>query len=204
MKRGLLVPLVSLFLSSSTMLPKVDEVEVGSYSPLYKPLFSVVTLDSLRKNPRVKAFLDTIAYAEGTFNEEGYRTLYSYVLCDNFDDHPRQVICSRSKGQVLCSSAAGRYQILQKTWDRVAPPLKLKSFSPLNQDRVAIELLADADALTDVTAGRIDDAIIKSNKVWASLPGSCYGQRTIDLSELRRIFWQQVKLHMNRKGSYHA
>jgi muramidase (phage lysozyme) len=170
------------------------------WTPIYKPTMYAASLYQLRTVPRIKAFLDTIAYAEGTANPDGYRTLYSFLLCDSLKDHPRQVICSWSNGQRLCSSAAGRYQIRQKIWDRVAPTINAQTFSPLNQDRVAIELIADCEALEDVTAGRFEQAIAKTNKVWASLSGSPLGQRTVSLPELRAWYQKQVAYYNKRLG----
>lgn len=174
------------------------------WEPIYQPTVYAPSLTSLRNNPRVKAFLDTIAYAEGTFHKNGYKTMYGDIIFDSLHDHPRQIVCSWYKGKLLCSSAAGRYQILQRTWDRVAPTIDAQTFSPLNQDRVAIELIADCEALEDVAAGKFDKAITKVNKVWASLPGAGYGQRTVSLNELRQIFNQQVYYYTKGAGRVYA
>jgi lysozyme len=39
-----------------------------------------------------------------------------------------------------------------------------------------VALVAQHDALDDVIAGRITDAVEKCRKEWASLPGAGYGQ----------------------------
>ena len=182
-----------------TVIP--DPATQRVWTPLYQPTDYASSLYALRKNPRMKAFLDTIAYAEGTAHKDGYRTMYSDILFDSWHDHPRQIICSWYKGKILCSSAAGRYQILQKTWDRIAPAVNAQTFSPVHQDRVAIELIADCQAVEDVTTGRFDEAIVKVNKVWASLPGAGYGQRTVSLDELRDIYDKKVKHHIKHRGA---
>lgn len=72
----------------------------------------------------------------------------------NFKDHPRTV------GAGGTSTAAGRYQFVKGTWDRVQNTLKLPDFSPASQD-VGAWWLATADyrtrtgrdLATDVRAG---------------------------------------------------
>src|SRR5437016_1631760 len=113
------------------------------------------------KNPRVRAFLDMIAYAEGTQHDLGYRTQFTGVFFHNFNDHPRKKLCGYLKGKEICSTAAGRYQFLQKTWDAVAPRIEARNFSPIYQDYAAIELMRQNDALQDILEGKIGKAIKK-------------------------------------------
>jgi lysozyme len=54
--------------------------------------------------------------------------------------------------------------------------LALTDFSPPNQDKAAIYLIQRRGALTDVKAGNFTKAVEKCKNVWASLPGSPYGQ----------------------------
>jgi muramidase (phage lysozyme) len=155
----------------------------------------VKVLAKHRKDPRIKAFLDTIAYAEGTFAPEGYRTQYTYTLFDSFKDHPRQVNCAWYKGELLCSSAAGRYQFLQSTWDRLVRKIGVRDFSPENQDKAAIQLLSEQKAVGDIKAGRIKAAIEKVCTIWASLPGATYGQPTRSLKDLEKVYKERLRYH---------
>ncbi len=50
-------------------------------------------LDSIGPERRVKAFLDTIALAEGTASPDGYRTQYTGTKFVSFQDHPREMRC---------------------------------------------------------------------------------------------------------------
>ncbi len=133
----------------------------------------------------VKAFLDTIAYAEGTGDRYDY--IFSFATFTDFSDHPRRVICDG-----LCSDAAGRYQFLSTTWDGIKDALGLPDFSPASQDkgcvelirrRYAAQLVEDADNYYNFTA-----AIEKLGAEWASLPGSPYGQPTHDMDELWNVY----------------
>lgn len=133
----------------------------------------------------VRAFLDMIAYAEGTSGPDGYRTMFGHRLFDSFADHPRQIFSFTNKrGQTLRTSAAGRYQFLARTWDSLRAKLGLQDFGPVSQDIAAIELIRQRGALGDIKAGRIVSAITKCAPVWASLPGAGYAQPERKQSDL--------------------
>lgn len=125
-------------------------------------------LDSIGPERRVKAFLDTIAAAEGTATPEGYRTQYTGTKFVSFQDHPREMRCGRRYGKKLCSDAAGRYQFLSTTWDRFAKKFGVRDFSPENQDLMAIELIREKGALEDIEAGRLEPAVRKLAYIWPS------------------------------------
>jgi muramidase (phage lysozyme) len=150
-------------------------------------------------DPSIRAFLDTIAYAEGTLNPEGYNTQYTYKYFTDFSDHPRQINCKMYKGSWLCSTAAGRYQFLEKTWDKIAPRVKAKDFRPINQDLAAIGLLVETNAVPLIIANRFGPAVYKVNNIWASLPGAPYGQPTRSLVELELIFRKQLRYYLKNK-----
>lgn len=129
----------------------------------------------------VRAFLDTLAYAEGTGDRYDY--IFSHATFGDFSDHPRRVICSYG----LCSDAAGRYQFLSTTWDELANKLGLPDFSPASQDKACVEKIAEFGAYDNIAAGDYDNfsaALGKLNTTWASLPGSPYGQPTHSVGEL--------------------
>jgi len=132
----------------------------------------------------ISAFLDMIAWSEGTSGPDGYRTLFGGGTFDSYADHPRTVVCASG----YASSAAGRYQILAKTWDSLKTKLGLTDFSPDSQDKCAIELIRERGALNDVQAGRVTDAISKVAKVWASLPGAGYNQPERKLAALLQAY----------------
>lgn len=130
--------------------------------------------------PNRKAFLDMIAFSEGTAkipnSDDGYRVIVGGTTFRSYADHPRiRVFIKRINDY---STAAGRYQLLSKYWDAYRVSLKLKDFSPANQDAVALQQIKECKALPDIDAGNIEEAIRKCARIWASLPGAKYGQRT--------------------------
>ncbi|WP_376747279.1 glycoside hydrolase family 24 protein [Diaphorobacter nitroreducens] len=159
--------------------PNILESAVINFDPsTYTP--ANVAPDVAARNER--AFLDMVAYAEGTAGrgDDGYNILFGYGRFDSYADHPRIYVPFGD----TTTSAAGRYQILARTWDGVRGRLGLPDFSPASQDAAAIELIRERGALNDVRAGRVTTAIEKVRKVWASLPGAGYGQPERRLSSL--------------------
>ncbi|MQY50829.1 glycoside hydrolase family protein [Rhodocyclus tenuis] len=129
-----------------------------------------------------------IRNAEGTAGRDGYRTLFGGGLFDDYSDHPRRKVTATLGGRQITSTAAGAYQFLAGTWDEARAALSLPDFSPASQDQAAAWLIRRRGALTDVYAGRLDTALAKCAKEWASLPGSPYGQPTISSAKARQLF----------------
>jgi muramidase (phage lysozyme) len=134
----------------------------------------------------VRAFMDTIAFAEGT--KENYNYIFTFVTFKSYADHPRKKICSGG----LCSTAAGRYQFLTKTWDALAGDLALTDFTPPSQEKAAVELIRRAGAYTAAANSskyaNFTKAMSKINTIWASLPGSPYGQPTHSIATLWTVY----------------
>lgn len=161
--------------------------------------------DCLLKYPHVRAFLDTIAYAEGTLHEDGYRVLYGGAYFDDFDDHPRQVIQSkrispdlfgsRRSSSELASTAAGRYQILEKTWDAISRSIAISDFSPHNQDKAALKLIDSVAALQDVLDKQPERAWKKIASIWPSLPDGAEQQCRVSLYALHALYHDRLAIH---------
>lgn len=132
----------------------------------------------------VQAFLRVIRRGEGTADEGGYRRLFGGGTFASFADHPRVLV----KKSGYNSTAAGAYQFLASTWDETRRAMGLKDFSPASQDLGAVGLIARRGALADVIAGRLEEAIKKCGKEWASLPYSPYGQPVISMATARGVF----------------
>jgi tape measure domain-containing protein len=136
-------------------------------------------LDELRKlrdDQAVKAMLDTIAKAEGTGAR--YDMKFGGGRIDDLSWHPWDYVTRKMGGKDITSTAAGRYQFLGGTWERVAAKLGLSDFGPESQDLAAIQLMKERGMLGPLGRGDIAGALTAGNGEWASLPGSPYGQPT--------------------------
>jgi muramidase (phage lysozyme) len=147
-------------------------------------------------NVNRKTFLDLIAYSEiGTKllagSDDGYNVLVGGSLFNDYSDHPRKLIKLPKLG--ISSTAAGRYQILARYFDAYKETLKLKDFSPASQDAIAIQLIKEQKALSDVDNNRAENAIVKCANIWASFPGAGYGQHEHSLSRLLQYYDNQLK-----------
>ena len=94
-------------------------------------------------NNQRKAFLDMLAWSEGTDNgrqktrNHGYDVIVGGELFTDCSDHPRKLVTLNPK---LKSTGAGRYQLLSRWWDAAYhKQLGLKDFSPKSQDAVALQ-----------------------------------------------------------------
>jgi len=129
---------------------------------------------------QLMAFLDAIAWAEGTDNPtNGYRMIFTGAIAPSLDDHPRQLM-----GSGLVSDAAGRYQFLSTTWDEYASKLGLQDFSAESQDKAAIAILKENGIPALLASGDVDGAFCAVGSVWASLPCNDYGQPQKPSAEL--------------------
>ena len=126
----------------------------------------------------MKAFLTMIAHSEGTLgivgSDNGYNVLVGGTLFKGYEDHPKIVV---KLNKNLKSTAAGRYQILERYYYYYKHLLGLNDFSPESQDKIAIQLIKECKAINDVEDGNISSAIDKCKSRWASLPNSGYSQR---------------------------
>ncbi|MDZ8137585.1 MAG: lysozyme [Nostoc sp. DedQUE04] len=178
----------STSVSSASLNSLRGRVSTSSYSP--HP-----------DSPRLSAFLATIRWAEtGTSETESYRKLVFNGTFNDFSTHPLQKQCAPINGKNVCSTAAGAYQMLDKSWYDLQPKLNLKDFSPASQDKMAIEYIRRNNALSDIEAGRFDTAICKVGRVWASLICNSYNQNPKSLAQLRIYYQQQLqKFEISRR-----
>lgn len=117
-----------------------------------------------------------------------YGTFFGGSRFYSFADHP--VITGEKVGvklsDAMCraagfspgcvSTAAGAYQIIRPTWERVraagAWGPRLDDFGPASQDEAARRLLIETGALARLDAGDLPGALVRASTQWASLPGS--------------------------------
>jgi len=150
---------------------------------------------SALKDPRVRALLDTISYAEGTSGPEGYRTMFTGKKFDTSQGwkHPDTVM----RGGGYSSSAAGRYQMLTPTYQMAAKATGTSGFSPAEQDLQAVFLIDNRQALDPLLRGEnISSVINQLAPEWASLPTregkSAYDQPVKALGELEKYYQSRL------------
>ncbi|MBU9608259.1 glycoside hydrolase family 104 protein [Burkholderia multivorans] len=137
------------------------------------------------------AFLDMVAWSEGTSripgSDDGYRVLVGAtpdkpLTFASYAAHPD--ILNRA----LNSTAAGRYQLLYRYWLAYRTSLRLTDFSPLSQDRIALQQIREKGALTLIDAGSFTKAVQLCSGIWASLPGNDYGQHVNTITALQTAY----------------
>ena len=128
-------------------------------------------------NNQRKAFLDMLAWSEGTDNGRQKTEIMVmtslWCLFTDYSDHPRKLVTLNPK---LKSTGAGRYRLLSRWWDAYRKQLGLKDFSPKSQDAVALQQIKERGALPMIDRGDIRQAIDRCSNIWASLPGAGYGR----------------------------
>ena len=148
----------------------------------------------INTHQNIAAFLDMLAVSEGTANHpltknRGYDVIVTGLdgkpeIFTDYSDHPfahgRPAKVFNRRGEK--STASGRYQQLYLFWPHYRKQLALPDFSPLSQDRLAIQLIRERGALDDIRAGRIERAISRCRNIWASLPGAGYRWRRTGLN----------------------
>ena len=106
-------------------------------------------------NNQRKAFLDMLAWSEGTDNDvrkpenRGYDVIVGGELFTDYSDHPRKLVTLNPK---LKSTGAGRYQLLPLVGclPQAAWPERL---SPKSQDAVALQQIKERGALPMIDRG---------------------------------------------------
>ena len=136
-----------------------------------------------------KALLDTIGFSEIgrtllAKSDNGYNVLLGGALFSGYLEHPRKLITVNG----LTSTAAGRYQILERYFDAYKAQLHLMDFSPHSQDMIALQMIKEVGADKLINEGHFEDAINKCSTRWASLPGAKYGQHVNDMAHLKAFY----------------
>jgi muramidase (phage lysozyme) len=137
---------------------------LGQQTPI--EVESTPLLSAFELTTNVQAFLKLIRFSEGTLDADGYQLIYAGEIFTDFSQHPDTVVCAGD----YCSSAAGAYQYLPETWERIAREVGAKDFSPVNQDIAAIELLTEAGVIDRLRTQDIRGAIAAAADTWSSLP----------------------------------
>ena len=161
--------------------------------------------------PEHRAFLDMIAFAEGTYGEpnSGYSTKVGFGQFDHMAGHDRV----KPKGQI--SDASGRYQFLSTTWDNVGGGAMTPEAQDWGAMRLALARLGLPQNMQGVQTfmNRLKTEGLSANIIdalapeWASMPNlfgpdhkgrvgtgtSYYGQGGKSLSQLQNFYNKILK-----------
>lgn len=155
-------------------------------------------------DPYIRALMRTISASEANSNQP-YSLLYSGQKFSDFSHHPAiciTIIVGPNQGN--CSTAAGRYQIINTTWYQIAPryhphPSKLMlwtnySFEPVYQDIVVYRWLSDPqvwgiDISLLLHQGKLDTVLKLLSPTWTSLG---YGIETNANTKFLSQIYQKV------------
>ena len=129
-------------------------------------------------NNQRKAFLDMLAWSEGTDNgrqktrNHGYVIVGEWELFTDYSDHPRKLVTLNPK---LKSTGAGRSASFLLVGCSPQEAIRKTSLRK-SQDAVALQQIKRAWRLPMIDRGDIRQAIDRCSNIWASLPGAGYGQ----------------------------
>jgi len=180
-----------------------DEADLNlDYNPTAPPGVIMATIPPITETgfpAAVSAMLYMIRASEHVYprdveNDAAYNLFYGGARFSDLSDHPvitgelkpvklSDAMCRAAGFSPGCvTTAAGAYQLIRPTWQRLRDKLKLPDFSKESQDRAAIELLQESGAMELLGLDDVLGAIRKASTVWASLPGSTAQQNPKSLA----------------------
>ena len=151
-----------------------------------------------RSSPFGQNILRSIRYSEGTdLGKDPYKVMFGGGTFNDLSRHPDTVVSTDG----YSSAAAGAYQFLPPTWNRVASALNLKDFGREAQDLGALKLVRDrllpiGGLATLEKEGLSPRVAARLAPEWASFPTekgvSFYGQPVKKLADIQKVYGQQA------------
>ncbi len=124
-------------------------------------------------NSQRKAFLDMVAWSEGTDNgrqptrNHGYDVIVGGELFTDYSDHPSQTCHAKPETQINSCRPLSTSFTLVGCLPQAAWAERLLSQKP---DSVALQQIKERGALPMIDRGNIRQAIDRCSNIWASLP----------------------------------
>jgi muramidase (phage lysozyme) len=179
---------------------------IGDLRSPSDPIFAVKQPPLVMKqgDPYIRALMRTISASEASGNRP-YSLLYGGQQVNDLSRHPEicvTIVTGPNTGN--CSTAAGRYQIINITWYRLAPlyhpkPIRMMfwnaySFEAENQDIVVYRWLTDSkvwgiDISQQLRQGKLIDVLRRLSPTWTSLG---YGIETNSVSSSLPKVYQKM------------
>jgi hypothetical protein len=150
----------------------------------------IVTGPQIRKSHKdYKEFIALNEHSEQNnlvLKKVGSADRYFTNYTSPYKGHPRFYVQHDNSSDT--TSAAGAYQIVYKTWNGLQ--IKLPDMTKTNQDKAAVQLLKDRNALKMIKAGQIMKALNETliTAEWASLGQYYEGQMGVCPDDIVRIF----------------
>ncbi|HEY9833263.1 MAG TPA: glycoside hydrolase family protein [Stenomitos sp.] len=164
-------------------------------------------------DPYIRALMRTITASEAN-DSQPYTLLYGGDRAWDLSRHPNRcvrIVAGPNVGN--CTTAAGRYQFINTTWDKMAKRYHPQpsgflfwrnySFQPEYQDAVVYRWLSDKDAWgvdlsQQLRKGRVNDVLRRLSGTWTSLG---YGIETNSMSGyLPTIYQRMLKEELKKSG----
>ena len=167
-------------------------------------------------DPYIRALMRTISASEAN-SDRPYSLLYGGQQVNDLNRHPEicvTIVTGPNTGN--CSTAAGRYQIINNTWYQIAPryhpnPTQFVfwtsySFAPEYQDAVVYRWLSDpkiwgTDISQQLHKGKLNNVLRRLSPTWTSLG---YGIETNSVSRSLPNIYQknlQEELKSTKKST---
>lgn len=178
---------------------------VQRFYPKYpKSVYGTPPLVMKGGDPYIRALMRTITASEAN-DSQPYTLLYGGEHAWDLSRHPNRcvpIVAGPNLGN--CTTAAGRYQFINTTWDKMAKRYHPQpsgflfwqnySFQPEYQDAVVYRWLSDKEAWgvdlsKQLRKGRVNDVLRRLSGTWTSLG---YGIETNSMSGYLPTIYQRM------------
>ena len=158
-----------------------------------------VVANGAKFTPQIKAFLDMVAVREvGGYFDYAMSSQWYYTAINNVRFTEAEAMRPNPPfARFPWTKAAGRYQIIPKTWDYIKErnPGQFTNFLPESQDRAAYFLMSYRGMVPYINAGDIQTAIRKGRNEWTSLPGAAEQQSGWTMEKALKYYNERLAVY---------